>query len=212
MERKSIAVGAIFTRYSTFTLFHRALDWAFMEIKFKSTTAVEIRLDLNTTWRGFLKRFRFRLMMISIWEARLTSERSTSAAHVRRKARSLRGSKSPFGSSTGFGGEEVKRHIDPSGSVFGSLDGLPYDKGKPVVGRYDKTHFERRKPMKKDLTGHFDRAMEEVASQRELFWQPKKRKLKSLPLEWREAIERGEELLRDAQRRKIESNLSFPLL
>jgi len=112
----------------------------------------------------------------------------------------------------GFWGEEVKRHIDPSGSVFGSLDGLPYDKGKPVVGRYDKTHFERRKPMKKDLTGHFDRAMEEVASQRELFWQPKKRKLKSLPLEWREAIERGEELLRDAQRRKIESNLSFPLL
>ena len=56
--------------------------------------------------------------------------------------------------------------------------------------------------MKTDLTGHFDRAMEEVASQRELFWQPKRRKLKSLPLEWREAIERGEELLRDTQRRK----------
>jgi len=63
--------------------------------------------------------------------------------------------------------------------------------------------------MKTDLTG---RAMEEVASQRELFWQPKQRKLKSLPLEWREAIERGEELLRDAQRRKIESDVLFPLL
>ena len=58
----------------------------------------------------------------------------------------------------------------------------------------------------------FDRAMEEVASQRELYWQPKKRKLKSLPREWREAIERGEELLRDAQRRKIESDVLFPFL
>ena len=59
---------------------------------------------------------------------------------------------------------------------------------------------------------YFDRAMEEVASQRELFWQTQKRKLKRLPLEWREAIERGEELLQDVQRRKIESNVSFPLL
>ena len=66
--------------------------------------------------------------------------------------------------------------------------------------------------MKTGLSGHFDRAMEEVASQRELFWQPKQRKLKSLPQEWREAIERGEELLRDAQRRKIESDALFPLL
>jgi len=59
---------------------------------------------------------------------------------------------------------------------------------------------------------YFDRAMEEVASQRELFWQTQKRKLKRLPLEWQEAIERGEELLRDAQRRKIESDVLFPLL
>jgi hypothetical protein len=66
--------------------------------------------------------------------------------------------------------------------------------------------------MKTGLSGYFDRAMEEVSSQRELFWQPKKRKLKRLPLEWREAIERGEELLRDAQRRKIESDALFPLL
>jgi hypothetical protein len=66
--------------------------------------------------------------------------------------------------------------------------------------------------MKTDLSGHFDRAMEEVASQRELFWQPQKRKLKRLPLEWQEAIERGEELLRHAQRRKIESDALFPLL
>jgi len=58
----------------------------------------------------------------------------------------------------------------------------------------------------------FDRAMVEVAAQRELFWETRKRKLRCLPPEWREAIERGEELLRDAQRRKIESNLSFPLL
>ena len=58
----------------------------------------------------------------------------------------------------------------------------------------------------------FDRAMKEVVAQRELFWETRKQKLKRLPLEWQEAIERGEELLRDAQRRKIESNLSFPLL
>ena len=58
----------------------------------------------------------------------------------------------------------------------------------------------------------FDRAMAELAAQRELFWETRKRKLRRLPREWREAIERGEELLRDAQRRKIEANLSFPLL
>lgn len=57
-----------------------------------------------------------------------------------------------------------------------------------------------------------ERAMVEVAAQRELFWETRKRKLRRLAPEWREAIERGEELLRDAQRRKIESNLSFPLL
>ena len=56
------------------------------------------------------------------------------------------------------------------------------------------------------------RAMQEVISQRELFWQPRARKLKRLPREWREAIERGEGLLRDAQRRKIETDVSFSLL
>jgi len=58
-----------------------------------------------------------------------------------------------------------------------------------------------------------ERAMQEIASQRELFWQPRARRVKRLPHEWREAIERGEELLRDVQRRKIESNgVSFSLL
>ena len=66
--------------------------------------------------------------------------------------------------------------------------------------------------MKTTLTTHFDRAMQEVVSQRELFWQSQQRKLKRLPPEWRDAIERGEELLRDAQRRKIESEDSFSLL
>ena len=61
-------------------------------------------------------------------------------------------------------------------------------------------------------TGLSSRAMVEVAAQRELFWETRKRRLSRLSREWREAIERGEELLRDAQRRKIESNLSFPLL
>ncbi len=59
---------------------------------------------------------------------------------------------------------------------------------------------------------HLERAMQEVASQRELFWQSQERKLKRLPRGWREAIERGEGLLRDAQRRKIESKASFSLL
>lgn len=58
---------------------------------------------------------------------------------------------------------------------------------------------------------HVQRAMQEVASQRELFWQPQTGKLKRLPPEWRQAIERGEELLRSAQRKKIEGILSFPL-
>lgn len=53
-----------------------------------------------------------------------------------------------------------------------------------------------------------ERAMQEVASQRQLFWQSQARKLKRVPPEWRQAIERGEDLLR----RKIESNVSFSLL
>src|SRR5262249_39804967 len=66
-------------------------DWGCMEFSFKSTTAVEIRLDLSTTWRGFSRRFRFRLMMVSIWEARLTSGRSTSAAQGSRQHHSTKG-------------------------------------------------------------------------------------------------------------------------
>jgi len=66
--------------------------------------------------------------------------------------------------------------------------------------------------MQTTLTNYFDRAMQEVVSQRELFWQSQERKLKRLPPAWRDAIERGEELLRDAQRRKIESKVSFSLL
>ena len=57
-----------------------------------------------------------------------------------------------------------------------------------------------------------DRALTELASQRELFWRPRRRTLKRLPSEWRHAIERGEALLRDAQRLKIESKVSFSLL
>lgn len=66
--------------------------------------------------------------------------------------------------------------------------------------------------MKTESTGHLDRAIEEVASQRELFRQTQRHKLKRLPQEWRDAVERGEELLRHAQKRKIESDPSFPLL
>src|SRR5262245_36758315 len=106
MEQKSIAVRITFPRKSTFTFSHGGFDWGWMEFSFKSTTAVEIRLDLSTTWRGFSRRFRFRLMMVSIWEARLTSGRSTSAAHVRRKARvlPLRGSKYHLGYIDGWVG------------------------------------------------------------------------------------------------------------
>lgn len=50
-----------------------------------------------------------------------------------------------------------------------------------------------------------DRAMEEVASQRELFWYAQERTLKRLPKPAREAVKCGEALLRDAQRRKIEA-------
>src|SRR5262245_52542300 len=75
MERKSIVVGIIFTRNSTFTIFHGALDWV-------CSTSEEISSDLNTTWRGFLQRFRFGLMMISTWKTRPTSERSASAARA----------------------------------------------------------------------------------------------------------------------------------
>jgi hypothetical protein len=57
-----------------------------------------------------------------------------------------------------------------------------------------------------------ERAICEVVSQRQLFWQPRERKLKKLPSEWQEAIKRGEELLREAQRKKIESVVSFSLL
>jgi hypothetical protein len=47
-----------------------------------------------------------------------------------------------------------------------------------------------------------DIRLAELATQRELFWRPRRRKLKLLPSEWRKAIERGEELLRDAHRLK----------
>lgn len=57
-----------------------------------------------------------------------------------------------------------------------------------------------------------EKALTELASQRELFWQPQRKKLQRLPSEWRHAIERGEALLRDAQRLKIESKVSFSLL
>jgi hypothetical protein len=66
--------------------------------------------------------------------------------------------------------------------------------------------------MKAMLDRQLDLALVEVASQRELFWQPQKRKLQRLPSHWRHAIERGEELLKQAQRKKIESAVSFPLL
>lgn len=62
------------------------------------------------------------------------------------------------------------------------------------------------------LDRQLDQALAEVAAQRELFWQPQKRKLQRLPSHWRHAIERGEDLLKQAQRKKIESAVSFPLL
>jgi hypothetical protein len=66
--------------------------------------------------------------------------------------------------------------------------------------------------MNTGFKNHFDKAMAEVESQRQLFWQSQQRRLKRVPPEWRQAIERGEELLRNAQRRKIESDALFPLL
>ena len=48
-----------------------------------------------------------------------------------------------------------------------------------------------------------ERAMCEIVSQRQLFRQSQQRKIKRLSPEWQEAIERGEELLRLAQRRRI---------
>jgi hypothetical protein len=57
-----------------------------------------------------------------------------------------------------------------------------------------------------------DTALAELATERELFWRLRRRTLKRLPSEWRHAIERGEALLRDAQRLKIESKVSFSLL
>ena len=62
------------------------------------------------------------------------------------------------------------------------------------------------------LDRQLDVALAEVASQRELFWQPQLPKLQRLPSQRRHAIERGEELLKRAQRKKIESAVSFPLL
>jgi hypothetical protein len=62
------------------------------------------------------------------------------------------------------------------------------------------------------LDRQLDVALAEIASQRELFWQPQRKKLQRLPSQWRHAIERGEALLRDAQRLKIESKVSFSLL
>jgi hypothetical protein len=53
------------------------------------------------------------------------------------------------------------------------------------------------------------RVMQEVISQRGLFWQRQETKLRRLSPQWRKAIERGEQLLREAQKRKIESSFSF---
>ena len=66
--------------------------------------------------------------------------------------------------------------------------------------------------MNTNMASHSNRAMEEVASQRELFWHAQKRALNRLPKPAREAIERGEALLHDAQRQKIKSKVSFSLL
>jgi hypothetical protein len=66
--------------------------------------------------------------------------------------------------------------------------------------------------METTLSQGLDRAMAEITAQRQLFWQPQKRMLNRLPKAAREAIERGEALLREAQRQKIESTVSFSLL
>ncbi len=57
-----------------------------------------------------------------------------------------------------------------------------------------------------------NRAMCEIVSQRQLFRQSQQRKIKRLSPEWQEAIERGEELLRLAQRRRIEGGEVMSLL
>ena len=57
-----------------------------------------------------------------------------------------------------------------------------------------------------------DTALAELASERELFWRSQRQQLQRLPSEWRHAIERGEELLRDAHRLKLECKVSFSLL
>src|SRR5262249_5722355 len=76
MEGKCPAAKTIFTPNSTLTVSFGFLDWGLMG---KRSLAVEISLDLNSTLPCFLGRFRFRLTMISMWEARLTSKHSASA-------------------------------------------------------------------------------------------------------------------------------------
>ena len=66
--------------------------------------------------------------------------------------------------------------------------------------------------MESCLDKALDQGLTELASQRELFWRRKRRTLERLPSEWRHAIERGEELLRDAHKLKLESKVSFSLL
>src|SRR5262249_3337701 len=65
--------------------------------------------------------------------------------------------------------------------------------------------------MESALTKYFERALEKVVSQRALFRRRQRHRFERLPQPWRDAVERGEELLRDAQRRKLESQTSFPL-
>ena len=153
-----------------------------------SFTAVEISLDVNPTWHPLMAELKL------VFHENEQNEFNLGDP-AKQRTHCLGGS-----------GESVG-NVRREGRLGSPPD--PTNIALDINGRYDKTHLRKEEPMKPDLTGHFDRAMEEVASQRELFWQPKKRKLKSLPQEWREAIERGEELLRDAQRRKIESNVSF---
>ena len=61
-------------------------------------------------------------------------------------------------------------------------------------------------------SNQIDNRLAELATQRAVFWRPRRRKLELLPSEWRHAIERGEDLLRDAHRLQIESKVSFSLL
>ena len=57
-----------------------------------------------------------------------------------------------------------------------------------------------------------DNAMGEVISQRRLFWKSRARKLKRLSPRMATAIERGEELLKEAQKKTLNSVPSFSLL